>query len=201
MAQSLTLDKKAATASGSFPASIPLDAQERRVDQRQMRALRHAAGVRYFDFTPVLIIALASVIGARALVAIGAGDTEPDRFAGMQAAVVITLQIFLIWGRGRWMSGGRPIRHIVHRPPKSSERNRRGNSREQEGAGPGFFPPYRPSPITPTDVAMPSTRRTSATFRARSVARLALGKPGRYTGTDPHLESQLWRRPNPPWRR
>ena len=31
---------------------------------------------RYFDFTPVLIMALASVIGARPLVAIGAGDTE-----------------------------------------------------------------------------------------------------------------------------
>ena len=71
------------------------------MDQRQMRALRHAAGVRYFDFTPVLIMALASVIGARALVAIGAGDTEPDLFAGMLAAVVISIRVFLFRGAGK----------------------------------------------------------------------------------------------------
>ena len=37
------------------------------MDQRQIRALRHAAGVRYLDFTPVLIVALASSVGARDL--------------------------------------------------------------------------------------------------------------------------------------
>ena len=66
-----------------------------------MQALRRAAGRRYFDFTPVLIGALASVIGARALVAIGAGDTEPDRFPGMRAAVVISLRVFLFRGAGK----------------------------------------------------------------------------------------------------
>lgn len=36
--------------------------------------MRHAASVRYFDFTSMMIIALASVVGARYL--IGTGDTD-----------------------------------------------------------------------------------------------------------------------------
>jgi len=97
LAQAVGLDKKAAAASGAFPASIPLDAQERQVDPRQIRALRHAAGGRYFDFTPVLIVALASSVGARDL-AIGAGDTERYLFAGMRAAVVLSIRGFLVRG-------------------------------------------------------------------------------------------------------
>ena len=97
LAQAVGLDKKAATASGSCQASIPLDAQERRVDPRQMRALRHATGVCYFDFTPVMIVALASSVGARDL-AIGAGDTERYLFAGMRAAVVLSIRGFLVRG-------------------------------------------------------------------------------------------------------
>ena len=95
--QSCALDKKAATASGSFHASIRLDVQERRVDQRKIREMRHAAGVRYFDFIPGLIVALASVVGARAP-AIGAGDTELSIFAGMRAAVALSIRVFLVWG-------------------------------------------------------------------------------------------------------
>ena len=87
-------------ASGAGPASIRLDAQEGRVDRRQMRARRHAAGVRYLDFTPVLIVALASVVGARDL-AIGTGDTELSIFAGMRAAVVISIRVFLFRGAGK----------------------------------------------------------------------------------------------------
>ena len=45
-------------------------------------------------------VALASVIGARYL-AIGTGDTELDLFAGMLAAVVISLRVFLFRGAGR----------------------------------------------------------------------------------------------------
>jgi len=92
LAQPLALDKKAATASGAFQASIRLDAQEQRMDPRQMRALRHATEVCYLDFTPVMIVALASSVGARYL-AIGTGDTELYIFAGMRAVVVIR-----IWG-------------------------------------------------------------------------------------------------------
>ena len=56
--------------------------------------------MRYFDFTPVLSVALASGIGARYL-AIGAGDTELYLFAGMRAAVVISVRGFLFRGAGK----------------------------------------------------------------------------------------------------
>ena len=46
-------------------------------------------------------MALASVIGARDLVVIGAGDTELYIFAGMRAAVVISVRVFLFHGAGR----------------------------------------------------------------------------------------------------
>ena len=75
-------------------------AKERVVDKARIRELRHAAGVRYFDFTPVLIVALASVVGARYL-AIGTGDTELYIFAGMLAAVVISVRVFLFRGAGK----------------------------------------------------------------------------------------------------
>jgi energy-coupling factor transporter ATP-binding protein EcfA2 len=74
--------------------------KERLVDKRKIRELRHAAGVRYLDFTPVMIVALASVVGARYL-AIGTGDTELYIFAGMLAAVVISIRVFLFRGAGK----------------------------------------------------------------------------------------------------
>jgi hypothetical protein len=70
------------------------------VDKRRIREMKHAAGVRYVDFTPVMIVALASVVGARYL-AIGTGDTELYIFAGMLAAVVISVRVFLFRGAGK----------------------------------------------------------------------------------------------------
>jgi hypothetical protein len=75
-------------------------AKERVVDKQRIREMRHAAGVRYLDFTPVMIVALASIIGARYL-AIGTGDTELYVFAGMLAAVVISIRVFLFRGAGK----------------------------------------------------------------------------------------------------
>lgn len=90
--------------SGGNPQAIAdmLDdsAKERLVDKRKIREMRHAAGVRYVDFTPAMIVALASVVGARYL-AIGTGDTELYIFAGMVAAVVISLRVFLFRGAGK----------------------------------------------------------------------------------------------------
>lgn len=90
--------------SGGNPQAIAdmLDdsAKERLVDKRKIREMRHAAGIRYFDFTPVMIVALASVVGARYL-AIGTGDTELYIFAGMIAAVVISLRVFLFKSAGK----------------------------------------------------------------------------------------------------
>lgn len=74
--------------------------KERVVDKQRIREMRHAAGVRYLDFTPVMIVALASIIGARYL-AIGTGDTELYVFAGMLAAVVISVRVFLFKGAGK----------------------------------------------------------------------------------------------------
>ena len=90
--------------SGGNPQAIAdmLDdsSKERLVDKQRIREMRHAAGVRYFDFTPVMIVALASIVGARYL-AIGTGDTELYIFAGMVAAVVISLRVFLFKGTGK----------------------------------------------------------------------------------------------------
>jgi len=47
-----------------------------------------------------MIVSLASVIGARYL-AIGTGDTELYIFAGMLAAIVISVRVFLLRGAGR----------------------------------------------------------------------------------------------------
>lgn len=74
--------------------------KERVVDKQRIRAMKHAAGVRYLDFTPVMIVALASVVGARYL-AIGTGDTELYIFAGMLAAVVISVRVFIFRGAGK----------------------------------------------------------------------------------------------------
>ncbi|CDH45555.1 ATP-binding protein [Candidatus Contendibacter odensensis] len=75
-------------------------AKERVVDKQRIREMKHAAGVRYLDFTPVMIVALASVVGTRYL-AMGTGDTELYIFAGMIAAVVISLRVFIFRGAGK----------------------------------------------------------------------------------------------------
>lgn len=75
-------------------------AKERRVDKRQIREMRHQAGMRYLDFTPVMIVASAFIIGTRYL-AIGLGDTELYILAGMAAALFLSLRFFLFKGAGR----------------------------------------------------------------------------------------------------
>jgi hypothetical protein len=116
--------------SGGNPQAIAdlLDdsAKERLVDKRKIREMRHAAGVRYFDFTPVLIVALASVVGARYL-AIGTGDTELYIFAGMRAAVVISIRVFLFRGVAAAGLSRPPARRAV--PPRPSASRWRDRSR------------------------------------------------------------------------
>ena len=74
--------------------------KERVVNKQKIREMKHGAGHSYFDFTPVMIVALASVVGTRYL-AMGTGDTELYIFAGMLAAVVISLRVFLFRGAGK----------------------------------------------------------------------------------------------------
>ena len=59
--------------------------------------LLSSEGVSFDDISGV---ALASVVGARYL-AIGTGDTELYVFAGMLAAVVISIRVFLFRGAGK----------------------------------------------------------------------------------------------------
>lgn len=70
---------------------------ERLVDKRKIREMRHQAGVRYLDFTPVMIVSSALIIGTRYL-AIGLGDTELYILAGMAAALFLSLRFFLFKG-------------------------------------------------------------------------------------------------------
>ncbi|MCA1851129.1 MAG: ATP-binding protein, partial [Beggiatoa sp.] len=75
-------------------------AKERVVDKRRIREMKHAAGVRYLDFTPVMIVSGACIIGAR-YVAIGLGDTTLYVMAGMAAALFLSLRFFMFRGAGR----------------------------------------------------------------------------------------------------
>lgn len=74
--------------------------KERVVDKRKIREMRHAAGVRYVDFTPVLVIVGALIVGSR-YVAMGLGDTALYVVAGLGAALFMALRYFLMRGAGR----------------------------------------------------------------------------------------------------
>lgn len=74
--------------------------KEKLVDKRKIREMKHAAGVRYLDFTPVMLLAVAAVIGARYL-AIGLGDTALYILAGLMAAVFLVLRPFIFRGMGK----------------------------------------------------------------------------------------------------
>jgi len=75
-------------------------AKERVVNKRQIREMRHQAGIRHLDFTPAMIVGGAFIIGSRYL-AIGLGDTALYIMAGMAAAVFLSLRFFLFRGAGR----------------------------------------------------------------------------------------------------
>jgi hypothetical protein len=71
--------------------------KEKVVDKRQIRQMRHQAGVRYLDFTPIMIVSGALIVGAR-YVAIGLGDTALYIMAGLGAALFLSLRMFLFKG-------------------------------------------------------------------------------------------------------
>ncbi len=74
--------------------------KERIVDKRQIREMRHQAGVRYMDFTPAMLVSGALIIGTRYL-AIGLNDTALYIMAGMGAALFLSLRFFMFKGAGR----------------------------------------------------------------------------------------------------
>lgn len=74
--------------------------KERVVDKRQIREMKHQAGIRYADFTPVMIVGGALVVGTRYL-AIGLNDTALYVLAGLGAALFLSVRFFMARGAGR----------------------------------------------------------------------------------------------------
>jgi hypothetical protein len=60
----------------------------------------HPPYAGYLDFTPVMIVGGACIIGSRYL-AIGLGDTTLYIMAGMAAALFLSLRLFLFRGAGK----------------------------------------------------------------------------------------------------
>jgi len=90
--------------SGGVPQAIQdmLDAsaKERVVDKRRIREMRHEAGVRYFDFTPVMIVTGAGLVATR-YVALGMGDRMLYVMAGIGAALFLAVRMLLMRGSAR----------------------------------------------------------------------------------------------------
>ncbi|MCB0066637.1 MAG: ATP-binding protein [Chromatiaceae bacterium] len=74
--------------------------KERVVDKRQIREMRHQAGVRYVDFTPAMIIVGALVVATR-YIAIGLGDKSLYILAGIGAALFLSVRFFMFKGAGK----------------------------------------------------------------------------------------------------
>ncbi len=74
--------------------------KERVVDKRQIREMRHQAGVRYVDFTPAMIIVGAMVVATR-YVALGIGDRSLYVMAGIGAALFLSIRFFMFKGAGK----------------------------------------------------------------------------------------------------
>lgn len=90
--------------SGGVPQAIhdmlDASAKERVVDKRRIREMRHEAGVKYFDFTPVLIVAGAGIVATR-YVALGMGDRTLYVMAGIGAALFLAVRMLLMRGSAR----------------------------------------------------------------------------------------------------
>lgn len=74
--------------------------KERVVDKRKIREMTHAAGVRYVDFTPVMVIVGALIVGSR-YVAMGLGDKALYVVTGLGAAIFMAVKYFLFRGSGK----------------------------------------------------------------------------------------------------
>ena len=74
--------------------------KEKRVDKHKIREMQHAAGVHYVDFTPVVIVLGALIVGTR-YVAMGLGDKSLYVLAGVGAALFMALRYFIFRGAGK----------------------------------------------------------------------------------------------------
>jgi hypothetical protein len=74
--------------------------KERLIDKRKVREMRHEAGVSYLDFTPVMLVAGASVVAMR-YVAMGLGDKMLYVMAEIGAALFLSFRLLLMQGLAR----------------------------------------------------------------------------------------------------
>jgi len=108
--------------------------KERLVDKRQIREMRHQAGVRYVDFTPAMIVVGAMVVATR-YVALGIGDRSLYVMAGIGAALFLSIRFFMFKGAGKAnRSSPAPTSHL---PPRSTwAAPRCSSTRPVSSAGP-----------------------------------------------------------------
>jgi energy-coupling factor transporter ATP-binding protein EcfA2 len=90
--------------SGGVPQAIHdmLDesGKERIINKRKVREMRHEAGVKYLDFTPMVMILGALIVSMR-YIGMGTGDKTLYIMGGMGAALFLTFRFFIFKGVGR----------------------------------------------------------------------------------------------------
>jgi len=90
--------------SGGIPQAIfdmlEESSKERVIDKRTVRAMRHDAGVRYLDFTPMIMLLGALIVSMR-YIGMGTGDKTLYIMGGMGAALFLTFKFFIFKGVGR----------------------------------------------------------------------------------------------------
>ncbi len=74
--------------------------KERVIDKRTVRAMRHDAGVKYLDFTPMVMLLGALIVSMR-YIGMGTGDKTLYIMGGMGAALFLTFKFFIFKGVGR----------------------------------------------------------------------------------------------------
>ncbi len=90
--------------SGGIPQAIHdmLDesGKEKVIDKRKVRAMRHEAGIKYLDFTPMVMILGALIVSMR-YIGMGTGDKTLYIMGGIGAAMFLTFRFFIFKGVGR----------------------------------------------------------------------------------------------------
>jgi len=90
--------------SGGIPQAIfdmlEESSKERILDKRKVREMRHDAGVKYLDFTPMIMILGALIVSMR-YIGMGTGDKTLYIMGGMGAALFLTFRFFVFKGVGR----------------------------------------------------------------------------------------------------
>jgi len=90
--------------SGGIPQAIfdmlEESSKETLIDKRKVRAMRHDAGVRYLDFTPMVMLLGAMIVSMR-YIGMGTGDKTLYIMGGMGAVLFLTFKFFVFKGIGR----------------------------------------------------------------------------------------------------